>query len=145
MDRVRIVVVGAGYVAAHHLAALRSLDFVDVVAVCDLDLQAAAELAQRFGVPRSARGLDELQGERVDAVYVLTPPASHVVIARQAMVLLPRPHDQACIITSTATVISSRQDPPAADAACRLRTGHVGGPARRWAPAAGGEADDQRR
>ena len=85
MDRVRIVVVGAGYVAAHHLAALRSLDFVDVVAVCDLDLQAAAELAQRFGVPRSARGLDELQGERVDAVYVLTPPASHVVIARQAM------------------------------------------------------------
>ena len=50
------------------------------------------------------------------------------VIARQAAGLLPRPHDQACVIRSTATVISSRQDPPAADAACQLRTRPVGGP-----------------
>jgi len=49
------------------------------------------------------------------------------VIARQAAGLLPRPHDQACIIRSTATVISSRQDLPAADAAWRLRTRPVGG------------------
>ena len=50
------------------------------------------------------------------------------MIARQAAGLLPRPHDQACIIRSTATVISSRQDLPAVDAACRLRTRPVGGP-----------------
>ena len=50
------------------------------------------------------------------------------VIARQAAGQLPRPHDQACVIRSTATVISSQQDPPAADAACRLRTEPVGGP-----------------
>ena len=49
------------------------------------------------------------------------------VIARQAAGLLPRPHDQACIIRSTAIVISSRQDPLAADASCRLRTRPVGG------------------
>ena len=49
------------------------------------------------------------------------------MIARQAAGLLPRPHDQACIIRSTATVISSRQDLPAADAACRLRTRPVSG------------------
>ena len=49
------------------------------------------------------------------------------VIARQAAGLLPRPHDQACVIRSTATVISGRQDPPATDAACRLRTRPVGG------------------
>ena len=50
------------------------------------------------------------------------------MIARQAAGLLPRLHDQARVIRSTATVISSRQDPPAADAACRLRTRPVGGP-----------------
>ena len=49
------------------------------------------------------------------------------VIVRQAAGLLPRPHDQACIIRSTTTVISSRQDPPTADAACRLCTRPVGG------------------
>ena len=49
------------------------------------------------------------------------------VIARQAAGLLPRPHDQACVIRSMATVISGRQDPPAANASCRLRTRPVGG------------------
>ena len=50
------------------------------------------------------------------------------MIARQAAGLLPRLHDKARVIRSMATVISSRQDPPAADAACRLRTEPVGGP-----------------
>ena len=52
------------------------------------------------------------------------------VIARQAVGLLPRPHDQACVIRSTTTVSSSRQVPPAADTGCRLRTRLVGGPQR---------------
>ena len=56
------------------------------------------------------------------------------VIARQAVGLLPRPHDQACVIRSTAIVISSRQDPPATDAACRLRTRPVGGPQQSAGP-----------
>ena len=50
------------------------------------------------------------------------------VIARQAAGLLPRPHDKACVIKSTTTVISSQQDPPTAGAACRLRTRPVSGP-----------------
>ena len=49
------------------------------------------------------------------------------VIARQAAGLLQRPHDQACVIRSTATIISSQQDPPAADAACQLCTRPVSG------------------
>ena len=48
------------------------------------------------------------------------------MIARQAAGLLPRPHDQARVIRSTATVISSRQDPPAADVAYQLRIEPVG-------------------
>ena len=50
------------------------------------------------------------------------------MIARQTAELLPRPHDRTRVIRSTATVICSRQDPPVADAACRLRTEPVGGP-----------------
>ena len=50
------------------------------------------------------------------------------MIAGQEAGLLPRPHDQAYVIRSMATVISSRQDPPAADMACRLRTKPVGRP-----------------
>ena len=50
------------------------------------------------------------------------------MIARQAAGLLPGLHDESRVIRSGATVISSRQDPPAADAACRLRTELVDGP-----------------
>ena len=49
------------------------------------------------------------------------------VIVRQVAGLLPRPHDQACVISNTATVIRHRQDPRAAEAAYRLRTRPAGG------------------
>lgn len=84
-QRLRVAVVGAGYVAGYHLAALKRLDFVDIVGLCDLDTTAAQALATRFGVPVVARQLADLAGERPDAVYVLTPPASHCALALQAL------------------------------------------------------------
>ena len=83
-QRLRVAVVGAGYVAAYHLAALKRLDFVDIVALADLDTAMANTLAGRFGVPMVGRTLGDLAGARPDAVYVLTPPASHCALALQA-------------------------------------------------------------
>lgn len=83
--RLRVAVVGAGYVATHHLAALRGLDFVDVVGVCDSQLPAAQALAQRFGVGFACATLAELAQASPDAVHVLTPPASHAALAIEAM------------------------------------------------------------
>lgn len=84
-SRLRVALVGAGYVAKHHLAALKALDFVDVVGIADLDLAAAEALAKAQGIPHAARTLAELAPHRPDAVYVLTPPASHCAIALEAM------------------------------------------------------------
>lgn len=81
----RIALVGAGYVARHHLAALAALDFVQVVGVADLDLAAAQALARQFGVPNAAASLAELAPHEPDCVYVLTPPASHCALALEAM------------------------------------------------------------
>lgn len=83
--RLRIAIVGAGYVANHHLAALKRLDYVEVVGICDSQLPAAQALAARFGVARSATTLADLADTRPQAVYVLTPPASHPAIALAAM------------------------------------------------------------
>lgn len=84
-SRLRVVLVGAGYVAKHHLAALRRLPFVDVVGIADLDLAAAEKLARDHHVPGAARTLTELAGQSPDAVYVLTPPQSHCAIALEAL------------------------------------------------------------
>ncbi|HJW45979.1 MAG TPA: Gfo/Idh/MocA family oxidoreductase, partial [Lysobacter sp.] len=82
--KLRAAVIGAGYVASHHLAALKTLDFVDIVAICDTNLDAARTLAQRYGgqaLPNVV-GLREL---RPDIVHVLTPPASHPLLAMLAL------------------------------------------------------------
>ena len=39
--KLRVAVVGAGYVASHHLAALKRLDFVELVGICDSNVAAA--------------------------------------------------------------------------------------------------------
>nr|WP_295375560.1 NAD-dependent epimerase/dehydratase family protein [Pseudoxanthomonas sp.] len=84
-SRLRVAIVGAGYVATHHLSALKRLDFVDVVGVCDSQLPAAQALAKRFGVARAVARLEELADAQPQAVYVLTPPSSHPAIALAAL------------------------------------------------------------
>ena len=84
-DKLRVAVVGAGYVAQHHLAALARLDFVDIVGICDTHLQAAQDLARRHGVAVATDRLSALAAARPDAVHVLTPPASHPALAIEAL------------------------------------------------------------
>lgn len=81
----RIAVVGAGYVATHHLAALSRLAFVELVGLCDSNTAAAEALAKRFKIPKIATTLADLADAAPDVVYVLTPPASHAALAIQAM------------------------------------------------------------
>ena len=81
----RIAVVGAGYVARYHIAALQRLDFVEVVAICDLDVAAAQILANQFKIAQVAPNLSGLVEQRIDAVYVLTPPSSHCAVTLQAL------------------------------------------------------------
>src|SRR5690606_7567199 len=83
--RLRVALVGAGYVAGHHLAALKRLDFVDVVGICDPNQEAARALAARHGVERVATDLAGLAEAKPHAVHVLTPPATHAAIALQAL------------------------------------------------------------
>lgn len=81
----RALVVGAGYVATHHLAALARLEFVEVVGLIDRDRKAADALAARFGVNRVAATLAECADLGASIVYVLTPPSSHAALAIEAM------------------------------------------------------------
>ncbi len=83
--KLRIAIVGAGYVARYHIMALRRLDFVELVGICDLDRPAAQALAARFGIDFVTSDLAELGSRRPHAVYVLTPPSSHAALSLQAL------------------------------------------------------------
>jgi predicted dehydrogenase/nucleoside-diphosphate-sugar epimerase len=81
----RVGVVGAGYVSNHHLRALRDLEFVDVVGLCDIDESRARETAARHGVPAVYRSLEEMAAAVPEVIHVLTPPDSHCSLTLEAL------------------------------------------------------------
>ncbi len=83
--KLRIGIVGAGYVARYHIEALQRLDFVEIVGICDLDLEAARRLAAGFGLDLATADMAELGAREPHAIYVLTPPSSHCALSLRAL------------------------------------------------------------
>jgi 2-alkyl-3-oxoalkanoate reductase len=85
MTNFRVGIIGAGYVSAHHLRALKSLSSVQIVGVADVDLARAQAVAQTFGLPNAYGCVKDLLASGVDVVHVLTPPAFHAALSIQAL------------------------------------------------------------
>ncbi|AIF48402.1 NAD-dependent epimerase/dehydratase family protein [Dyella japonica] len=83
--RLRVGIVGAGYVARYHIEALKRLDDVEIVGICDLDTQAARRLAQTYGIGLATSDLAELGARHPQAIHVLTPPSSHCALTLRAL------------------------------------------------------------
>ena len=76
--RLRVGLVGAGWVSAHHLRAWKSVDDVDVVAIADVVRANADRRAREFGIPQvrgSAREMLALDG--LDVLDIATPMEAH--------------------------------------------------------------------
>lgn len=84
-NQIRCALVGAGYIAAWHAAAIASTRGMRVSTVCDTSSSAAEGLARSLGV-KACTDLDELISDDLcDAVHVLTPPETHHKIALKAL------------------------------------------------------------
>jgi predicted dehydrogenase/nucleoside-diphosphate-sugar epimerase len=83
----RVALVGAGFIADFHLDILAELEVAEVVALCDPQLELAQSVAKAKGVPSAVASIEELADLRVDVAHVLTPPATHVDIARRLLEL----------------------------------------------------------
>ncbi|HEX2250440.1 MAG TPA: Gfo/Idh/MocA family oxidoreductase, partial [Gemmatimonadales bacterium] len=81
----RVALIGCGRISTYHLQALADIPGVDVVAVGDLDEAAARECATRSGVRGCYTDMEAmLREQRPDVVHILTPPSSHLALARIA-------------------------------------------------------------
>lgn len=83
----RVALVGAGFIADFHLDILAALEFAEVVALCDPQLARARSVAAAKGVPNAVASIEELPELDIDVAHVLTPPATHVEIARRLLEL----------------------------------------------------------
>ena len=79
MDRVKIAVVGVGWVAQIvHLPILMKLPEAEVVAVCDRDRARARLVAEKFGIKKAYTDLHQmLEREVIAAVIVCTSTDAH--------------------------------------------------------------------
>jgi len=121
MDRLRVAVVGVGYLGRFHAQKYAALAECELVALADPDAEAAGALARELGT-RSVADFRQLLGQ-VDAVSVVTPTPLHFEVARTFLdagvhVLVEKP--------ITETVDQARQLIAAARRAGRvLQVGHL--------------------
>jgi predicted dehydrogenase len=83
--KLRIAIIGAGYVSRYHIAALRRLDFVDIVGICDLDTELPRAGSRRSASISLLSNRPSWLPMQPDAMYVLTPPSSHCALTLQAL------------------------------------------------------------
>jgi predicted dehydrogenase/nucleoside-diphosphate-sugar epimerase len=85
MRRLKVGLLGAGYIVQAHAKALAAIDAVELRAVCDVSRQRAAEAAADFGIPEVYDSLDRLLESDCDVVHVLVPPYSHEAVSRRIL------------------------------------------------------------
>jgi predicted dehydrogenase len=84
---IQLGLVGTGVVAqVNHLPALKARRDVEVVAVCDDDVEKARMVAQHFGIGRAVADYETLlRVEEIDAIIIATPNHLHAPMTQAAL------------------------------------------------------------
>src|SRR4051812_24793703 len=86
MARLRVGVVGIGFVGAAHVDAIRRIPNVEVVAVASASPERAARQADEFGIPRAYGDYHALIADPdIDVVHNCTPNVLHLPVNRAVL------------------------------------------------------------
>ncbi len=86
MEKIKVGLIGAGYIGLVHLEMLRRLAAVDIVAVADSDPGRAGAAAEKFGIPKiHPRAEDLVRDPGVEVVHNCTPNVLHFGLNRDAI------------------------------------------------------------
>lgn len=85
MNKLKGVVVGAGYFSKFHLEAWSRIDVVEISAICDVELEKAKAAAEAYQVSTTYTDYREMiDAEKPDFIDVVTRPSSHLEITQHA-------------------------------------------------------------
>ncbi|MCW2819934.1 MAG: oxidoreductase domain protein [Marmoricola sp.] len=85
MNRLRVGVVGTGFIAGRHVTALSSMPEVEIVAVADEVPERATTAADRVGARSYDDGVEMMATEDLDAVWLCVPPFAHGKLEQAAL------------------------------------------------------------
>ena len=81
MERIKVGIIGTGFVGTVHIDALRRLGFVEVVAVAEANEELAQKKAADFFIPRAyGNYLDLINDPDVQVIHNCTPNNLHLEI-----------------------------------------------------------------
>jgi len=144
MKRIRIGLVGTGYIGMVHLEILRRLGGVEVTAVADANAELARQAAVKFGIPRVHSDADALIADpEVEVVHDCAPNNVHFeinakairagkdILSEKPLALDSRESGQLLALaekhgTLTAVDFCYRYYPVVQEAAARARRGDLG-------------------
>jgi predicted dehydrogenase len=79
-------IAGCGAIAEEHLEVLRSIEALDVVALCDIDQGAVNRVSKKWNIGRCYTNFSlMLEKEDLSVVSILTPPQTHASMAIEAI------------------------------------------------------------
>ncbi|OES46672.1 Gfo/Idh/MocA family protein [Domibacillus iocasae] len=84
MKRIKVGVIGTGFIGPTHIEAVRRLGFVDVVAIAAHGQKSAEQKAAELGIPKAFGDYrDMLKDDEVDVVHNCTPNQLHFSINKE--------------------------------------------------------------
>jgi len=87
---IKVGIIGCGGIAPVHLHVYKSLKDVEVVSLCDLNIEKAKNLAVKFRVKKTYNNYwDMFEKEKLDLVDICTPVSTHAQIACDATKVVP--------------------------------------------------------
>ncbi len=81
----RSAIIGAGLICPFHIAGIRRSGLAEVVALCDINLPQARQIAEKYGIPQVVERVAELQELDLDVIHIATPPNSHFSLTMQTL------------------------------------------------------------
>lgn len=85
MKKVKVAVVGTGFIGPAHIEALRRLPNIEVVGLCEATIELAEQKALLLGIEKAYLFEDLLKQEDIDAVHICTPNFLHYSQSKAAL------------------------------------------------------------
>lgn len=82
----RVAILGCGHISEQHIRTLQKIHAIEIVGVCDLNIDQARSLSERHQIPGYYENVNDLlAGCNPDVVHILTPPQTHRPLAAQVL------------------------------------------------------------
>ncbi len=85
MSKIKVGVVGTGFIGPAHIEALRRLPNVEVAALCEVTLDLAKAKAKQLGIAKACTFDELLAMENIQAVHICTPNFLHFSQSKAAL------------------------------------------------------------